>query len=431
MTETSMQASRPNHNIFDCCSADGRLMSVDLALEHLQTRIVPVSGVERVSLAQAVGRVLAEDQISSVAVPPFDNSAMDGWAVAAVDLKSNEETNLPIGGRIAAGHPLDGVVQRGFAYRIFTGAPVPAGLDTVVMQEHCREESGEEHGRVVLPPTFRPGANIRKAGESVAMGSSPLIAGTVLHPQHIGVAATIGLTDLPVRRRLRVAVFSTGDEVIEPGQPLPPGCLYDANRASLKALLGHAGCEVTDLGILPDRLEMIRDTLREAAVGHDLLITSGGVSVGEEDHMKAAVQSLGSLYLWRLALKPGKPLALGQVGAVPFLGLPGNPVAVMVSFLLFGRPLIARLSGAAWRPPRRYPLPAAFSLRKGVGRREFPRARMVFTEFGPVVELHRSDSSGVLTSMTVSDGLVDLPESAIEIAPGDSVAFLPFSELLA
>jgi molybdopterin molybdotransferase len=413
---------------FDCCGADGRLMSVDLALVHLQTRVPPVAETEaeHLPLLAALGRVLAADQVSTVAVPPFDNSAVDGWAVFAADLTPGQETRLPIGGRIAAGHPLNQPTVRGQAYRIFTGAPLPAGPDTVIMQEDCREDDGA----VILPAAFKAGANIRRAGESVEIGGVPLTAGTLLGPQHLGVAATLGLTALSVRRRLRVAIFSTGDEIRDPGEPLPPGCLYDANRTTLTGLLTASDCEVTDLGILPDRLEVIRDTLDRAAAGHDLIITSGGVSVGAEDHVKAAVQSLGSLYLWRLALKPGKPLALGEVKGTAFLGLPGNPVAVMVTFLLFARPLIARLSGASFRPQRRYPLPAAFTLKKKAGRREFPRARIVQTAFGPVVELLKCDSSGVLTSMSSAEGFVDLPESAMEVVPGDSVAFLPFSEVM-
>jgi len=413
---------------FDCCGADGRLMSVDLALVHLQTRVPPVAETEAESLPlrAALGWVLAADQVSTVAVPPFDNSAVDGWAVTAADLTPGQETRLPLGGRIAAGHPLAEPALRGHAYRIFTGAPVPASLDTVIMQEDYREDNGA----VILPASVKAGGNIRRAGESVKIGSVPLAAGTLLGPQHIGVAATLGLTALPVRRRLRVAIFSTGDEIRDPGQPLPPGCLYDANRYTLTGLLTASGCDVTDLGILPDRLEAIRDTLDRAAAGHDLIVTSGGVSVGAEDHVKAAVQALGSLYLWRLALKPGKPLALGEVKGTAFLGLPGNPVAVMVTFLLFARPLIARLSGATFRPQRRYPLPAAFTLKKKAGRREFPRARIVQTAFGPVVELLKGDSSGVLTSMSSAEGFVDLPEAAMDIVPGDSVAFLPFSEAM-
>lgn len=410
----------------DCCGTDDRLMTVDEVLARIGATMNPVAGQETVPLGEALGRLLAADQVSPLRVPSFDNSAVDGWAVDGGDLNSAAPTTLPVGGRIAAGRPLDEPVRRGLAYRIFTGAPLPPGLDTVLTQETCRQD-GEQ---VTLPPGKR-GANARHAGESVEVGDVPLTAGTRLRPQHIGVAAMLGLTHLPVRRRLRVAIFSTGDEVREPGQPLPAGCIYDANRYTLAALLAQMGCMVSDLGILEDRHDAVRDALEAAAADHDLVITSGGVSVGEEDHVKAAIAALGSIDLWRVAVKPGKPLAVGRIKEAAFLGLPGNPVAVMVTFLLFGRPLIGRLCGAKVEAPRRYLLPAGFAMRKNAGRREFPRARVTETEFGPVVELFRSDSSGVLTSVTACDGLVDLRQGEIDISPGDLVEFLPFSELLA
>ncbi len=411
-------------DFFDCCGGDG-LTPLDDALAALAGRLRPVVGSETVPLRQAQGRVLAADQLATLAVPGFDNSAVDGWGVFADDLGQGE-TRLPIGGRVAAGNPLTGPAEPGFAYRIFTGAPLPAGLDAVAMQENCREADGV----VVLPAKLRRGDNIRLAGDSVRIGDIPLHAGIRLAAQHLGVAATLGLTTLPVRLPLRVAIFSTGDEICEPGRPLSAGGIYDANRFTLMALLDGLGCQVSDLGVLPDRVEVVREMIGKAASQFDLIITSGGVSVGEEDHVKAAVQSLGSLHLWRLALKPGKPLAVGQVGDTIFLGLPGNPVAVMVTFLLFAKPLLAMLSGATYREPRRYAMPAGFALSKKAGRREFPRARIVDTPLGPVVQLFRTDSSGVLTSMTEADGLVDLPEAAVSIAPGDPVAFLPFGELI-
>lgn len=403
------------------------LMSVDDAIAAMQDYVTAVTEEEVLPLSDCLGRVLAADQISPIDVPGFDNSAMDGWAVFRADLAEDGPSRLPVGGRIAAGHPLAEAAVPGKAYRIFTGAPVPVGPDAVIMQEQCVEADGF----VTLPKRPKLFDNIRKAGESVSRGGIPLMAGIRLGPQHLGVAATIGLSALPVIRPLRVAIFSSGDEVREPGQPLPPGAIYDANRHSLRALLQGLGTQVSDLGILPDRLEVIQSTLARAAKDHDLIITSGGVSVGEEDHIKTAVSALGELHLWRLALKPGKPLALGRVDGVAFLGLPGNPVAVMVAFLLFGRPLLDRLSGAVHVSPRRYPLAAGFALSKKPGRREFPRARVTYTVFGPVVELHTSDSSGVLTSMTSSDGLLDLAAEGVEIAPGDMVPFIPFAELLA
>lgn len=409
----------------DCCSAADGLTRLDDLLALIERETKPVVGRETVPLRQALGRILAEDQIARLQVPSQDVSAVDGWAVALADLNPDGETRLPIAGRVAAGRPLGGVARPDCAYRIFTGAPIPDGCDTVLMQEHCRMEGDD----VVLPIERRRGSNVREAGESVAIGDVPLAAGTRLRPQEIGVAATLGLTELPVYQPLRVAILSTGDEVREPGQPLPSGCLYDANRYSLAGLLERMGCVVTDLGTAPDRPEAIRALFERAAQGQDLVISTGGVSVGEEDHVKPVVATLGHIDLWRLALKPGKPLAMGTVAGVPFLGLPGNPVAVMVTGLLVARPLITRLSGGTVVKPRRFSLPAGFSLKKRAGRREFPRARLVDTALGPVVELFRSDSSGVLTSMTAADGLVDLPEIGFDIAPGDPVAFLPFGEL--
>jgi len=392
---------------------------LDRAVERLRARFGPVCGIETVPLDRALGRVLATDQRSSLAIPAFDCSAMDGWAVRADALGNGV---LPVGGRVAAGHPLAEPIRPCHAYRIFTGAPLPAGLDAVVMQEEATEGEGG-----VLLPIVAPGTNVRRAGESVAVGDLALPAGTLLRPQHLGLAAALGLADLPVRQRLRVAVASTGDEVRDPGMPLPPGGLYDSNRAMLKALLTSAGCAVTDLGIVADRPGALADALGQAAIGHDLILTSGGVSVGEEDHVRAVLSCIGTVEFWRLAIKPGKPLLVGRIGTTPLLGLPGNPVAVMVGFLLIGREVVAALSGAEAPPARRYTLPAAFSLHKKAGRREFPRA--VLTETG-TVGLHPSDSSGVLSSVTASDGLLDLPEAAVDIRPGDLVSFLPFCEVL-
>ena len=335
------------------------------------------------------------------------------------------ETRLPVGGRIPAGRPLDGPARPGAAYRIFTGALLPAGADTVLMQEDCRTD-----GEAVLLPPAAPGANVRYAGENIKIGDAPLKAGVRLRAQEVGVAAMMGLLQLPVRPRLRVAVFSTGDELLEPGAPSRRGAIYDANRYSLAALLEGADCQVSDLGILPDRQDAIAAALSAAAPGHHLLITSGGVSVGEEDHVKAAVASLGSLDFWRVAMKPGKPIAFGFVKGVPFLGLPGNPVAVMVTYLLFGRALVASLRGEARRCLPRFMVPADFALTKRLGRREFPRARLVDGPEGRRVVLFPSDSSGVLVSMTAADGLVELSELGCRVTPGDLVPFLPFGELL-
>lgn len=409
---------------FDCAE---RLMPFDEAMAQLERRLTPVVGSEAVPLAGAVGRVLAARVIAPISVPPHDNSAVDGFAVFFDDLAPEGETRLPVVGRVAAGHPYRGEIGRGQALRIFTGAPLPSGPDTVVMQEDCRIE-----GETVAfgPLKLKRGANARQAGEDVRAGDPVLAAGTRLRPQEVGLAAAVGRAELPVYRKLRVAVFSTGDEVREPGVALPPGGIYDSNRYTIRAMLAGLGCEITDLGILPDRLDAIQGALAEAARSHDLLFTSGGVSVGDEDHVKAAVEALGSLHFWRLAIKPGRPVALGQVAGVPFVGLPGNPVAVMITFLLIARPVVLRLSGAVTAPPPRLPLPAAFSFRKKPGRREFLRGRLVLRDGALAVDKFAADGSGILSSMTTSDGLIDLPEELAEVAPGQPVAYLPFAEVL-
>lgn len=394
-------------------------LRLDAALALLHRDLAAVAEAENVATAQAGGRVLAAAPVAAVTVPPADCAAMDGWAVRAADLGPDP---LPVGGRIAAGHPLAAPVRPGHAYRIFTGAALPAGLDTVIVQE----EAEERPGAVVLPPS-PPGANIRRAGESVAPGDRPLAAGRRLGPAELGVAAALGLTGLPVRRRLRVALASTGDELHDPGPMLPPGGLYDTNRPLLRALLEGWGAEIADLGIIPDRPDRLAARLAEAAAGCDLIVTSGGVSVGAEDHLRGVVTRLGAVRFWRLAIKPGKPVLFGRIGATPLLGLPGNPVSVLVGMGLIGRPVLARLGGEDLPPPRRFAVPAAFALRKKAGRRDFPRARL---SADGTANLVPNDSSGALTAVTAADGLLDLAEDRSEIRPGDPVPFLTFAELL-
>jgi molybdopterin molybdotransferase len=411
----------------DCFAFGGKLMTGAAALDLLCRKTVALPESEPAPLGAALGRFLAADLVAPRAVPPHDNSAVDGYAVFHADLFADRETVLPIGGRAAAGHPLDRPARRGEAIRIFTGARMPEGPDTVMMQEDCIAAGGQ----VRLRPGIKQGANRRRAGEDVAAGAVVIPAGRRLRAQELGLAASLGLASLTVYRRLRVAVFSTGDELAEPGAPLPDGGIYDANRHAIAALLHGLGCAVSDLGIQPDRPAAIRDALAAAALGHDLVITSGGMSTGEEDHVKAAVEALGALHFWRLAIKPGRPVALGQIGRVPFMGLPGNPVAVMVTFLTLARPLILRLAGASDIMPRAYRVRAGFAYRKKPERREYLRARLEPDGAGGwVAHKFPRDGAGILSSMVESDGLVVLGETVTHLETGSEVDFLPFREVL-
>jgi molybdopterin molybdotransferase len=411
----------------DCFAFGGTLLGVDAALALIRQRIVPVVAAESVALEAASGRILARDLVAAIDVPPYANSAVDGYALAHADLlPDRDDTVLPVGGRAAAGHPLGRALRPGEAIRIFTGAPMPDGADTVMMQEDCTLEGG----RVRLKPGLRKGANRRHAGEDVAKGAVALAAGRRLKPADLGLAAALGCDKLPVFRPLRAALLSTGDEVCEPGTPLPPGAIYDANRVMLAALLRALGCDVSDLGIAADRAAALADTLAGAAATHDLIVTSGGVSTGEEDHVRAAIERLGRLDFWRLAIKPGRPVALGQVSGVPLIGLPGNPVAAALTFAILARPLILLLAGAVAAPPPSFPVAAGFSYRKKPGRREYLRARLERDPGGmPVARKFARDGAGILSSIVQSDGFAVLDESTGDLAPGTTIEFLPFSEV--
>ncbi len=410
----------------DCFAFGGELMRTEDALSLLAERLTTVVDTEQVTLRRAAGRVLAADVCAARSVPPYDNAAVDGFAVFSDDLSGDGATRLPVTGRIAAGHPLGRSARPGEALRIFTGAPMPDGPDTVLMQEDCTTDG--EH--VIIPPGIKPGANRRRAGEDIEKGGVILRAGQRLRPQDIGLAASVGCATLTVYRRLRVAVFSTGDEVREVGEDLPPGCIYDSNRYAVSALLESLGCEVGDLGIVADRYEAIRDALADAAGTFDLIVTSAGVSTGEEDHVREAVAALGAIHFWRLAIRPGRPLALGQVAGTPFIGLPGNPVAVMVTFMRFARPAILLLMGATDIAPNVFRVRAAFGYRKKRRRREWIRASL-FTDTDGVLAARRfpREGAGILTSMVESDGLVELSEELTQLDPGTMVDFLPFSEV--
>jgi molybdopterin molybdotransferase len=405
-------------------------MRTDEALALLTERLSIVVDREECALRDAAGRILAEDITSTRAVPPHDNAAVDGYAVRFEDLSADGETRLVLTGRIAAGDISDRPIGAGEAIRIFTGAAMPADGDTVLMQEDCREDRQGDNTHVVIPPGIKQGANRRFTGEDIAAGDVILKAGTKLRPQEIGLTASIGLKTLSVYKPVRVALFSTGDEVRDAGEDLPPGCIYDANRYSVAAALERLGCIVDDLGILPDSYDVIRDTLSAAADDHDLIMTSGGVSTGEEDHVRAAIDALGKMHFWRLAIRPGRPLALGQIGNVPFIGLPGNPVAVLVTFMRFARPAILRLGGSRVTEPAMYRVRAGFPLKKKLGRREWLRVRLDRDADGaPVARKFPRDGAGILTSMVESDGLVELPEELTSFEAGTMVDFLPFSEI--
>ena len=416
----------------DCFAFSGPLLRLDDMERLIGERIAPVAEVERVPLTEARGRVLLTDVVAPVDLPPFDKSAVDGYAVRHADLKAEADTRLTISGRLMAGAADALSIKPGEAIRIFTGAAMPANADTVFMQEDVTIDGGA----VVLPKGLKRGANRRLAGEDIAKGAVALAAGTVLEPQHIALAAALGLTTLEVRRRLRVAIFSTGDEVVEPGGELPRAAVYDANRYLLRELLERLGARVTDLGILADDPKPLARALRAAASAHDLIVTSGGVSTGEADYVRDAVEQIGSLVFWRVAIKPGRPVALGVIraedgGSAAFVGLPGNPVAVFVTFVRVVKALLRRLSGA--RPQVLAPLPvrAGFAYKKKKDRREYVRVALRRAADGELEAIkHPQDGAGILTSLTQTDGLLEFPEETTVIAPGDRVGFLSYAVLM-
>jgi molybdopterin molybdotransferase len=411
----------------DCFAFGGPMLSVDEAVGIIASRVRAIAESQPVPLVEADGRILAKDIAAPLPLPPFTNSAVDGYAVASGELQIGEERAFPLSGRVQAGAQANAAMA-GHAVRIFTGAPMPEGADTVFMQEDVRIDDA---GRVVVPAGLRPGANVRPAGEDIVQGHIALKSGQRLRPQDIAIAAAFGLTHLDVVRRLRVAVFSTGDELVSPGTTRAASQLFDSNRYMLMAMLRRLSCEVSDLGILRDEPASLSNALKQAATEHDLILTTGGVSTGEEDHVKAGVESAGSLVLWRMAIKPGRPVVMGVIGGTPLIGLPGNPVASFVTFVHVVRPTVFALMGSVPAPFVALPVRAAFSYKKKIGRREYVRVNLRRAQDGsPEAVKFPREGAGLLSSLIETDGLVELREDVTKVAAGDSVGFLGYADLL-
>jgi len=404
-----------------CFTNAADMLSVEQAIAALLKHVQPLKEIEHVMLAHAHNRVLASGITSPIDVPGFDNSAMDGYAVHTRDVGLATQDGLAITQRIPAGTMGD-KVEPGCCARIFTGAPIPEGANAVVIQEVCRIENE----RLFFDQVMGEQENIRPRGNDIATGNTILEPGTVLRAAQLGLAASVGVDKVDVFRELRVAIFSTGDELIEPGQPLAPGQIYNSNRYQMRALLEAQGCTVVDLGTVPDSFDATQKALTEGAEQADLVMTSGGVSVGEEDYVKAALESVGELTMWRIRMKPGKPLAFGRIGEVPFIGLPGNPVSVFVTFLLFARPYIQAQQGQSTSEPCSYPVQADFSY-CAKQRREYVRVRLRHDADKLIAESFARQGSDVMRSVAWSDGLVEVTENS-SVVPGDTVRFLPFSE---
>ena len=404
----------------DSCASPG-LIAVDEAVAKILAAAPQVAETEQLAIEQSLGRVLAEDAVSPIDVPGYDNSAMDGYAVRSSEC-IEAGTSLSVSQRIPAGQ--SGVMlEPGCAARIFTGAPVPEGADAVVMQELCQQQGHT----VTIDTRVKAGDNIRRAGEDIERGSTVLEAGCRIRPQEQGLLASIGQAKITVKRRLRVATFFTGDELVEPGRELGQGQIYNSNRYTLTGLLQATGCEITDLGIVPDTLEATHEVLKRAAAGADIVITSGGVSVGEEDYVRIALEQLGELSMWRINMKPGKPVAFGKLDDALFMGLPGNPVSVFVTFLVFARPLILKMQGATGYMSRAFSIRSGFEW-QGVKREEYLRVRVKHDASGAYAELYPHQGSGVLSSVSWADGLV-IVEPGKVINTGDIVEYMPFQGL--
>jgi molybdopterin molybdotransferase len=392
---------------------------VDAALAMLQDRLTPVVGTKHLPLGQAAGQVLATDVIARRANPPQPNTAVDGYGFAATATGEGDQVLPLVKGRAAAGVPFHGKVPHGHAIRVLTGAALPEGVDTVVLDEDC----ATEEGRVAFRGPVKPGANTRRAGEDIEAGETAVPAGRILTPADLALISAVGLGAVDVREKLRVAVLSTGDEVVDPGSEAAPDQIFDANRPMLLAMIARFGFEAVDMGRVPDDRNALRTRLDTASEQADVVLTSGGASAGDEDHVSALLRDAGAMQEWRIALKPGRPLALGLWQGTPVFGLPGNPVAAMVCTLVFARPAMGLLAGAGWAEPQGFDVPAAFSKCKKPGRREYLRARMRDGR----AEVFKSEGSGRISGLSWAEGLVELPDGAAEIVPGTPVRYIPFS----
>jgi len=412
----------------DCFLHDKDRLSHDEALGLLQQRIVPITAHETIELSSSHGRVLASDVVATRNIPAFDNAAVDGYALNFTDIDTNKETQMPVSMRIPAGATPETPLKPGTVARIFTGATVPEAADTIIMQEDVLVL---DNGEVSFPAGIKQGINLRPAGEDLTAGKTVVAAGERLRAPELTALASCGCNEVTCFKPLSIGLLSTGDEIIRPGTPFAAGNVYDANFFLLKSLISTTSATVTDLGIAPDRSHDVETLLLAAAEKYDVIITSGGASRGEEDHVVETINRIGILHAWQLAIKPGRPMSFGQIDDKVVLGLPGNPVAVMVCFMLYVRPLLLRLGGGTWSAPQRFPLPAAFSIeRKKTDRREFMRGWIENDANGqPQAQKYPKDGSGLISSLRAADGLIELDETVSRVVPGDMVGFIPFPEL--
>ena len=413
----------------DCFVLDKDRLPHGEAIAILKARVQPVTRIEQVPLAEAKGRFLAAPVVAPRAIPAHDNAAVDGYAFAASGYDFGRGGAFRIAGEATAGHPFEGVVTGDGAVRIFTGAMMPDSLDTVAMQEGVQVEDRAGVLWARIPPGLKPGANLRRAGEDTKPGETLMEPGTRLRPQDVASAAATELEAISCYAALKVAVFSTGDEIVRPGQPFVEGTVYDANAPMLHGLIASTGSEAIDLGVLPDTPQRVVAALEQASCRFEAIVVSGGAGQGQEDHVVKSMDTLGKRHLWQIAIKPGRPMSFGQIGDCVVFGLPGNPVAVFVCFLMYVRPVLTRLAGGVWQEPVRFPVPAAFTQKKRTGRREFWRAKLTRDNEGRlVVSKFPRDGSGLISSLRQADGLIEVAEDVDEVRSGELVDFIPFTE---